>query len=133
MGIAVRGACGGVPASIFVDPLVNHSALSTSFVLSHNIPRRSVSVNGAYHFEVDSPVCVPSCGGWYITTTVIAVQYMPTFDIVLGQDWLQHTGARLCAGVVLDPQRLPSRCWQPSPVSGPSFSLPHTFGLTLPL
>ncbi len=121
------GSFSGIPASIVLDASSPTSIVSTSFVLSRNIPRTLHMNNGVSSISASGPLVLPTSGGWYRSVSALPVQYMRTFDVLLGLDWIEACGVRLGSTVVVDHDSafsLPSWCtWEHSPLGTSSFSL----------
>ncbi|TFK87006.1 hypothetical protein K466DRAFT_131508 [Polyporus arcularius HHB13444] len=117
------GTFAGIPASIVIDSSSPTSYVSSSFVLSQNVPRAISFTNGVSSFTSRGPLVLPTPGGWYRSNSELPVQYLRSYDVLLGTDWIAACGPRLQGSYLLDPLNtvaLPSWCtWERSPLGSP--------------
>lgn len=94
---------------IAIDPSRRYSVLSSEFATRHAVPltvrvgRDMVATRFA-----SGPIFVPTQSGRYVCIFTLHVERSPAVDIVLGDDWIQMSGAILYEGVLLNPGSGPS-------------------------
>ncbi|KAI0708657.1 hypothetical protein C8Q76DRAFT_627574, partial [Earliella scabrosa] len=101
--LSLYGSYDGRPVSVLIDPLSPYSRLSTSFVLSQNVPR-SLSQDGPLATVSSScQLALPTTTGWYRSCSRLPVEYVRGHDVVLGGDWFNVVSPVTACGVLLDP------------------------------
>ncbi len=120
--LTLLGSFGGFPASVLIDAASPLSRISTSFVLNHGVARTLNFNEGRSAFTSTGPLVLPTPSGWYRISRPFAVDYCPTYDVVLGHDWIDSCRPVVRGSTLDDPR--PSQCypqgctWQQSPVLG---------------
>ncbi|KAH9853904.1 hypothetical protein C2E23DRAFT_821028 [Lenzites betulinus] len=122
----LSGSCGGIAATIVIDPARSTSIVSTRFALAQNICRTISRVDSRTSFSTHAPIMVPTPSGWYLSSMDTHIGFVDTYDVLLGVDWLVGTRARLSGSVVLDAaQELSGNVhrWERSPIAGTATSV----------
>ncbi|KAH9851864.1 hypothetical protein C2E23DRAFT_827965 [Lenzites betulinus] len=89
MRIALRGTCGGVAAAIVIDSTLQTSTVSTSFALSHGLPRTvQHDENARIKITTQGPIDTPTPSGWLTCSLPMRIGFVRMYDVVLGQDWV---------------------------------------------
>lgn len=89
--------CGGRNTDVLIDPRVEKSRISTTFskALDNSFEGAAGPTDGVSLRPGSVPIVVSTRRGVYVTACPIVVAGSGQPDVVLGQDWLKFTRARL--------------------------------------